>query len=127
MPDADIAAIRTILTSRPRPSGAAERRQRLDDFGRALGIPEHVELEPIEIGGVPAEWSTTPEADPARVVLYLHGGGYMAGSICSHRYLAIEIGRAAQARALALGYRLAPEHPYPAQLEDALAAYQYLG
>ncbi len=126
MPDADIAAIRTLLASRARPTGAAERRERLDDFGRALGVPEQARLEPIQIGGVPAEWSTTPEADPARAVLYLHGGGYMAGSIVSHRYVAIEIGRAARARTLAPGYQLAPEHSYPAQLEDALAAWQYL-
>ena len=126
MPDAEIAAIRALLAGRPRPTGAAERRQRLDDFGRALGVPEHVRLEPIDINGVPAEWSTTPDADAARAVLYLHGGGYMAGSIDSHRYVAVEIGRAARARTLALGYRRAPEHPYPAQLEDALAAWHYL-
>jgi len=126
VPNADIAAIRALLASRARPTGAAERRERLDDFGRALGVPEDARLEPIEINGVPAEWSTTPEADATRAVLYLHGGGYMAGSIVSHRYVAIEIGRAARARTLALGYRLAPEHPYPAQLEDALATWQYL-
>ena len=126
MPDTEIAAIRALLTGRPRPSGAAERRQRLDDFGRNLGAPEHARLEPVDINGVPAEWSTTPEADAARAVLYLHGGGYMAGSIESHRYVAVEIGRAARVRTLALGYRRAPEHPYPAQLEDALAAWQYL-
>lgn len=126
MPDADIAAIRTLLTSRPRPTGTTERRQRLDDFGRALGAPKDARLEPIAIGGVPAEWSMTPEADVSRAILYLHGGGYLAGSIVSHRYVAVEIGRAAGARTLALGYRLAPEHPYPAQLEDTLAAYQYL-
>jgi monoterpene epsilon-lactone hydrolase len=126
MPDADIAAIRALLASRARPTGAAERRERLDDFGRALGVPEQARLEPIQIDGVAAEWSTTPEGDPARAVLYLHGGGYMAGSIVSHRYIAVEIGRAARTRTLALGYRLAPEHRYPAQLEDALAAWQYL-
>jgi epsilon-lactone hydrolase len=126
MPDADIAAIRALFASRERPSGAIERRQRLDDFGHALGTPELARLEPIEINGVPAEWSTTPDAEATRAVLYLHGGGYMAGSILSHRYVAVEIGRAARARTLALGYRLAPEHPYPAQLEDALVAWQYL-
>jgi acetyl esterase/lipase len=126
MPDAEIAAIRALLSGRPRPSGAAERRQRLDEFGQALGAPNDAALEPIAIGDVPAEWSTTPQADTRCAVLYLHGGGYMAGSIVSHRYVAVEIGRAARARTLALGYRLAPEHPYPAQLNDALAAYQYL-
>lgn len=126
MPDSDIARIRALLTSRPRPVGPEERRQRLDAFGQSLGVPEDARLEPIEISGVPAEWSTTPEAHARRAVLYLHGGGYMAGSIISHRYVAVEIGRAAHARTLALGYRLAPEHPYPAQLEDALAAYSML-
>ena len=126
MPDPDIAAIRALLTGRPRPSGAAERRQRLDDLGRALGAPEDARLEPVDLNGVPAEWSATPDADPARAVLYLHGGGYMAGSIVSHRYVAVETGRAARARTLALGYRRAPEHTYPAQLEDALAAWQFL-
>ena len=126
MPDADIAAIRALLAGQPRPIGPAERRQRLDEFGGSLGIPQDARLEPIEIGGVPAEWSTTPEADASHAILYLHGGGYMAGSIVSHRYVAVEIGRAARARTLALGYRLAPEHPYPAQLQDALTAWQYL-
>lgn len=126
MPDAEIAAIRALLTSRPRPNGANERRQRLDEFGRALGAPDDAKLEPIAIGDVLAEWSATPQANARCAVLYLHGGGYMAGSVVSHRYVAVEIGRAAQARTLALGYRLAPEHPYPAQLNDALAAYQHL-
>jgi epsilon-lactone hydrolase len=126
MPDTDIAAIRNMLAARPRPTGPAERRQRLDDLGRALGIPADAQFESVDVKGVPAEWSTTPEADAARAILYLHGGGYMAGSIVSHRYVAVEIGRAARARTLALDYRLAPEHAYPAQLEDALAGYQYL-
>jgi len=126
MRDPDIGAVRAMLTSRPRPSGLAERRQRLDDFGNALGAPGDARLEPVTVGGVPAEWSTTPEADPGRAVLFLHGGGYIAGSIISHRYLACEIGRAARARTLALGYRLAPEHPFPAQHDDALAAYHAL-
>lgn len=126
MPDTEIAAIRALLTSRPRPSGSAERRQRLDDLGRALGAPADARLEACAFGAASAEWSTTPEAEHARVVLYLHGGGYMAGSVVSHRYVAVEIGRAARARALALDYRRAPEHPYPAQLEDALSAWRYL-
>jgi acetyl esterase/lipase len=126
MPDADIAAIRAALAAQPRPSGAAERRERLDNFGRTLGVPADARLEPIDLGGVPAEWSTTPAANAPHAVLYLHGGGYMAGSIVSHRYVAVEIGRATGARTLALGYRRAPEHPYPAQLEDALAAWRYL-
>lgn len=126
MADADISAIRAMLASQPRPSGPVERRQRLDSFGSALGVPDDARLETVQINGVQAEWSATPEADAAYAVLYLHGGGYMAGSIVSHRYVAIEIGRAARSRTLSLDYRRAPEHPYPSQLEDALAAYRYL-
>jgi epsilon-lactone hydrolase len=126
MADADIAVIRTMLASQPRPSGPVERRQRLDSFGRSLGVPEDARLDMVQIDGVQAEWSATPETNAQCAVLFLHGGGYMAGSIVSHRYVAIEIGRAAHARTLALDYRRAPEHPYPAQLEDALAAYRYL-
>jgi epsilon-lactone hydrolase len=126
MPDADIAAIRAMLVSRPRPVGPAGRRQRLDEIGQTLGVPQDARLEPVALNGVPAEWSTTPEADAACAIIYLHGGGYMAGSIISHRHVAIEIGRAARARTLALDYRRTPEHGYPAQLEDTLAAWQYL-
>lgn len=59
-------------------------------------------------------------------MLYLHGGGYVIGSLESHRHLVAEVGRAAQARALALDYRLAPEHPFPAAVEDALSGYRFL-
>lgn len=126
MADADIAAIRAMLVSQPRPNGLAERRKRLDNIGSELGVPDDARLETVQINGVQAEWSATPAADTARAVLFLHGGGYLSGSIVSHRYLAIEIGRAARARTLALDYRRAPEHTYPSQLEDALAAYRYL-
>jgi acetyl esterase/lipase len=126
MPDEEISAIRAMLMARPRPPDTAERRQRLDAFGEALGVPGDAKRQQITIGGVPAEWSSTPQADPDRVVLFLHGGGYAAGSIESHRYVAVESGRASGARSLTLGYRLAPEHPFPAQVDDAFAAYQYL-
>jgi hypothetical protein len=59
-------------------------------------------------------------------VLFLHGGGYVIGSLDSHRHLAAEAGRAARARTLAIDYRLAPEHPFPAAVDDALAAYRFL-
>jgi epsilon-lactone hydrolase len=74
----------------------------------------------------PAEWLTPPVARRDAVVLYLHGGGYVIGSPRSHRHLAAAIARAAGTRALLLDYRLAPEHPFPAALEDAVAAYRWL-
>jgi len=74
----------------------------------------------------PAEWLRPPSAAPGRVVLYLHGGGYVIGSPRSHRHLAAAIAGAAGASALLLDYRLAPEHPFPAAVEDATAAYRWL-
>src|SRR5439155_1330402 len=74
----------------------------------------------------PAEWLRPPRVRSDTVVLYLHGGGYVIGSPRSHRHLAAAIARAASAQALSLDYRLAPEHPFPAALDDAVAAYQPL-
>ena len=67
-----------------------------------------------------------PGSDGPRVLLYLHGGGFSAGSIVSHRAMVTETGRAAQARTLAIDYRRTPEHPFPAALDDALQAYRWL-
>ena len=72
------------------------------------------------------ERAAAPGADPGRVVLYLHGGGYVIGSPRSHRHLAAAIGVAARTGVLLPDYRLAPEHPYPAAIEDAVIAYQWL-
>jgi phosphinothricin tripeptide acetyl hydrolase len=75
---------------------------------------------------VPAEWLRPPAAVAGRVVLYLHGGGYVIGSPRSHRHLAAAIASAGAANALLLDYRLAPEHPFPAAVDDAVAAYRWL-
>ncbi len=85
-----------------------------------------VKTEPLSANGVDAEWITAPGAAADRAVLYLHGGGYVLGSVKTHRDLIGRISRAAQARMLALNYRLAPEHPFPAAVDDALAGYRYL-
>ncbi len=122
----DIEALRALLASRPRPTGIEERRRRLDALGDSFALPPDVTREALRIGDLPAEWSVTPEADPSRVLLYLHGGGFSAGSIASHRAQVAESGRAARARTLAIDYRRTPEHPFPAALEDALAAYRFL-
>jgi epsilon-lactone hydrolase len=126
MPDAEIDAIRALLASRPRPASLGERRERLDWLGRQFPLPSDARAEPVEANGVAAEWTATPGADPSRVILFLHGGGYISGSIESHRCMLAEAGRQAGARTLALGYRLAPEHPFPAALEDAIAGYRFL-
>lgn len=82
--------------------------------------------EKVDAGGVRAEWIVAPEAEKDRVILYFHGGGYVLGSIHSHRDMCERLSRAAKARVLALDYRLAPENPFPAAVEDARAAYRWL-
>jgi len=126
MSDREIDAVRRLIASRPRPTDVAERRKRLDALGGQYSLPADVRVEKVVANGVAAEWTETPSADSSRVVLFLHGGGYISGSLDSHRHMIAQAGREAQARTLALGYRLAPEHPFPAALEDALAGYRYL-
>jgi len=126
MAQSEIDAIRTLLTSKPRPVGWAERRQRLDEVGSVRPVADDVTLAEVDAGGVPGEWSTVPGSDPSRVLMFFHGGGYCSGSIRSHRRMVTEAGRAAALRTLAIGYRLAPEHPFPAALEDAVRAYRWL-
>ncbi|WP_036261925.1 alpha/beta hydrolase [Methylocapsa aurea] len=125
MSKSGIEAVREMLRSKPRPRGFAERRKRMDEIG-AHPIAPDVALEEGSLAGVPIEWSLAPGGDPSRVVIYFHGGGYCSGSIASHRGLVVEAGRAAGARTLAVGYRLAPECPFPAALDDARAAYAFL-
>ncbi len=123
---ADIDSLRALLQSKARPTDWAERRARMDEVCTADGLPEGVTFSTVMVAGRPAEWSSGPESRQDRVVLYLHGGGYCSGSIASHRTVAGGIARAARLRTLALGFRLAPEHPYPAALEDALGAWGWL-
>jgi len=123
----EIDAIRALLTSKPRPVGWAERRQRIDEIGSTWPVADDVRLEEVELGGgLPGEWSIVPGSDASRVLMFLHGGGYCSGSIVSHRRMVTEAGRAARMRTLAVDYRLAPEHPYPAAHEDAMTAWRFL-
>jgi len=94
-------------------------------FSQYRVAPE-VTVEPVTANGVRAEWTSTPQDDRDAALLYVHGGGYVIGSLDSHRHVVSEAGRAARAWALALDYRLAPEHPFPAAVEDAVAGYRYL-
>jgi epsilon-lactone hydrolase len=126
MEQSDIAAIRALLASRPRPVGWAARRQRLDDVGSVWPVASDVTLTAVDIDGIPGEWSTVPSSDGSRVLLFLHGGGYCSGSIVSHRRMVSEAGRAGGMRTLAIGYGLAPENPFPAALDDALTAWRFL-
>jgi monoterpene epsilon-lactone hydrolase len=86
--------------------------------------PSDVTYEPANAGGVRAEWIKPQNARPEQAILYLHGGGYVFGSI--HREMVARMAKTADRAALLLDYRLAPEHPFPAAVEDALAAYRWL-
>src|SRR5271156_2007000 len=126
MGESEIDAIRTLLTSKPRPVGWTERRRRIEEVGSVWPVAADVKLTAVDLGGSPGEWSIAPGSDAARVLMFLHGGGYCSGSVLSHRRLVTEAGRAAGARTLAVGYRLAPEHPFPAAFDDALTAWRFL-
>jgi epsilon-lactone hydrolase len=89
-------------------------------------VPDDVLVTDVTAGGVPAHWLTAPGTDPGRVLLFLHGGGFELGSVHSDGELAARLGRAAGMRVLFPEYRLAPEHPFPAALDDVLAAWHWL-
>ena len=89
-------------------------------------MPWGVERESLKIGNIPAEWIIPQKADHNKVILYLHGGGYAIGSKQTHRSLVGQIAKKAGYCALLVEYRLAPEDPYPAALDDAIAAYRWL-
>jgi monoterpene epsilon-lactone hydrolase len=126
MSDAEIGALREKLASRPRSDDYRVRRQDIDARGLQYGLMPDVGVEPVAANGVRAEWTSTPNDARDGALLYLHGGGYVIGSLDSHRHLAAEAGRASGVAALALDYRLAPEHPFPAAVDDALAGYRFL-
>ena len=126
MAQSEIDAIRGLLGSKPRPVGWPERRKRLDDVGSVWPVADDVKITSVDINGLPGEWSIVPDSDPSRVLMFFHGGGYCSGSIVSHRRLVTEAGRAAGVRTLAIAYRLAPEHPFPAAYDDVLMAWRFL-
>jgi acetyl esterase/lipase len=126
MEQGEIDAIRVLLGAKPRPVGWHERRRRIEEVGAHWPVAPDIELQPVDLDGVPGEWSSAPGSDEARVLMFFHGGGYCSGSLISHRRMVTEAGRAAGMRTLAVDYRLAPEHPFPAALEDALAAWRWL-
>lgn len=103
-----------------------EERANLDEGGARFKVPDDVTLESVDVDGVPGEFLVAPGASDNKVVLYLHGGGYAIGSIKSHRYLMQNISRHSGAKTLGINYRLAPENPFPAALEDSSKAYRWL-
>ncbi len=126
MSDPEIVALREKLAQRLRSPDLGQRRREFDMFADMYPTAADVAVEPVSANGVPAEWTSTPDVSREDAILYLHGGGYVIGSLASHRHMVSEVGRAARARTLALHYRLAPENPFPAAVQDALAGYRFL-
>lgn len=129
MANAQIDQIRTMLKENPLiPEGAslAEMRAGLDSMGGMFPRLDDVSSKAVDVDGVDGEWFDPAGGETDRVLLYLHGGGYLIGSVESHRAMIERITKATGARVLAVNYRLAPEHPYPAAVDDGVAAYRWL-
>jgi epsilon-lactone hydrolase len=105
-------------------SSISEQRQRMRDLAAGRPLPPGVTVTAAELGGVPAAEITIDGIEPRGIVLYFHGGVYVLGDAFSAADLASQIGRRTRAKVISVDYRLGPEHPYPAAVDDALAAYE---
>ena len=125
---AQLQSIVSLLRSRPGPEtpDIGYSRAAYEKLAVLLGGAPDAKCEKVDADGVPAEWVAAPGIDSQRAVLYLHGGGYAIGSINTHRRLAYDISAASSARVLLIDYRLAPEHPFPAAVDDAAKAWRWL-
>jgi len=128
MPSEEIQAVIQMLRDSAAESGNAERtvaewRQSYEELAAFLPALD-VAVVPVDAGGVPAEWIGDDSDGP--VVMYVHGGGYCLGSTATHRSMLTHLASAMGGRVLSLDYRLAPENPFPAALDDASTAYRWL-
>ena len=129
MASKELQKVINAIRSRPAPGGdlsIEEQRAAMEAESTRQQLAQDVRCEPVDAGGVPAEWVTTPESVEERVIHYLHGGGYVVGSISTNREIASRLARAAKARVLTIGYQLAPENPFPAAVEDSMTGYRWL-
>jgi phosphinothricin tripeptide acetyl hydrolase len=126
MPPRNITGLRAHLAKLPRTESIPERRAMYDRAELVFTVPGETAVTPVAAGGRPAEWIRPAGAREDAALLYLHGGGYAIGSARSHRHLAEAIARSAGIACLLPEYRLAPEHPFPAAVDDAVAAYRWL-
>ena len=110
----------------PADLGVSEQRRLLRELTSAQPLPADVTVTAAALGGVPTAEITVDGIEPRHVILYFHGGVYVLGDAAQAAGLAAQVGRRTRARVISVDYRLAPEHPYPAAVDDALAAYQAL-
>ena len=127
MASAELQKVLALLAERPIAEGGAS----LEDMraGMEAGsfpATDAATVTAVDADGVPGEWVTVAESDPNRRLLYVHGGGYVIGSPITHRRLCEDIAKAGRCAVLNLDYRLAPEHPYPAAVEDAIAGLKFI-
>jgi acetyl esterase/lipase len=123
--------VRTIISeyflSLPANASMAQKRiARANLYLKNIPLPNDLRFTSVDTAGVRGEWADTPSADPHRVLFYLHGGGYVVGSPQGWRAVGAVLGRSAGMRTFSLEYRLAPEHAYPAALDDTVAGYRWL-
>jgi len=104
----------------------AEFRQGVDKVTSKMKMPKGVQTESFQLDALQAEWIIPQKSLKDKVLLYIHGGGFISGSISTHRMHVAKFALGSQLKSLLFNYRLAPEHPFPAALEDCLAAYQGL-
>lgn len=104
----------------------ADLRKLHEEWMQQIPILEDTRIEKTSLDGLEGIWYIAPEASKKRIILFFHGGGYFSGSPQSHQSFLSRLSQATKAAVLAISYRLAPEHPYPAALEDALQAYRWL-
>jgi epsilon-lactone hydrolase len=126
-----IDGVRAHLAKVPPAATVAERRAQYDRAERVFPVPPEIGVKTVAIKPergpeIAAEWLEPPTGRAGAAMLYLHGGGYVIGSPRSHRHLAAALAGAAGAATLLPDYRLAPEHPFPAAVEDAVVAYRWL-
>ena len=128
MASAELQMVIDLLRAQliPRDATFADQRAAMESLTSMAPPPEDATCTPCEVGGRAAEWVVAAGARDDRALLYLHGGGYCIGSINTHRTLAADLSRAAGVRVLVIDYRIAPEHPFPAAVDDAVAAYRFL-
>lgn len=128
MASEDLKNVLAMLAASPELENLSieETRLSFDQLGQSFPLPDGVSISSAEVDGINAEWVRAANARDDLVILYLHGGGYIVGSLASHRHLSAALSQASGASVLALDYRLAPEHPFPAAVKDAVAAFGWL-
>ena len=127
----ELKTIRTLIESQKQLNiqtnpTIEERRQNMEAMQAQWPLAPDTKLTPVDAKGVKGEWIKCGRVDSHKALLYFHGGGYIMGSVATHRELCSRLSQAIKIPVLSINYRLAPEHPYPAAVNDAISAYKFL-